>query len=364
MQIDFHHGVVYVIARLADFNHAQAEVIAYCSQYVDDATNSGTIKFKNGAMYSRISSAHKTLDYRNFSELENHRVWMPFHFLPGNGGKPAGQDPEGSFIQKVICRPGSAVAEQMLEACIADRDEPYGLHRLGVTLHVFADTWSHQLFAGVCDKVNSIALLDEKNEPDATFGARFKDFFGDLCDRAANCFISDVFPLGHGAALSQPDKPFLTWRYRDSQGNLIRRSNADIFAEAADAICRAMQCFRAGDARADVPGLRHADRDKIGRWLADLTDEDGATRHRKWLDLIGRGEFGFPPVQLHYIHKGQGSWKYLALGTEREEDLADEQFEYHPEFLTSDWKRFHDALRAHRFTVIHKILPRYGVCAA
>ncbi|MDA8142017.1 MAG: hypothetical protein M0036_25500 [Desulfobacteraceae bacterium] len=364
MQIDFHHGVVYVIARLADFSHAQAEVIAYCSQYVDDAVNSGTIKFDNGAMYSRISSAHKALDYRNFSELENQHVWLPFHFLPGNGGQPEEQNPDGSFIQKIICRPASPVARQMLEACIADRNERYGLHRLGVTMHVFADTWSHQRFAGVCHKANSITMLDENNKPNASFLDRIKKYFGDAFDRTANHFISDVFPLGHGAALSHPDKPFLAWQYKDNDGNTIRRSNTDIFAAAAHELCKAMQRFRAGSASADVPGLRAADRDKIGRWMADVQDCEGPDRHQKWLDLIGRGEFGFPAVKLQYRDKGPGSWKYRALGTERDVDLKDEVFTYTPAFLTSDWKLFHDALIAHRFIVIHKILPRFGICAA
>ena len=86
MQIDFHHTVTYVAARAAGFGHREGETIAYCAQYVDDAVNSGTIRFLNGAMYSRISSAHKMLDYRNFEKLANHHVWLPFHFLPGNGG--------------------------------------------------------------------------------------------------------------------------------------------------------------------------------------------------------------------------------------------------------------------------------------
>jgi hypothetical protein len=79
MQIDFHHGTTYVIARYAGFDHPQAEIIAYCSQYVDDATNSGTLTFDNGAMNHHISSYHNTLDYKNFNELSNHQVWIPFH---------------------------------------------------------------------------------------------------------------------------------------------------------------------------------------------------------------------------------------------------------------------------------------------
>jgi len=51
--------LTYIAARLAGFNRTKASIIAYSAQYVDDATNSGVIHFKNGAMYSRISSAHK-----------------------------------------------------------------------------------------------------------------------------------------------------------------------------------------------------------------------------------------------------------------------------------------------------------------
>src|SRR5262245_26632229 len=109
MQIDFHHGVTYVVARLAGFDHRESEIVAYAAQYVDDATNAGTLIFDNGAMYERISSAHKMLDYRNFEELANHRVWIPFHFLPGNGGMPAGTDPPGTFIDKLRCTPDSPV---------------------------------------------------------------------------------------------------------------------------------------------------------------------------------------------------------------------------------------------------------------
>ncbi|MDH3349420.1 MAG: hypothetical protein OEM02_15140 [Desulfobulbaceae bacterium] len=55
MQIDFHHAVTYVAARLAKFPVNDAKTISYSAQYVNDK-----------AMYSRINSAHKMLDYRNF----------------------------------------------------------------------------------------------------------------------------------------------------------------------------------------------------------------------------------------------------------------------------------------------------------
>ncbi len=132
MQIDFHHAVTYVVARLAGFGHREADVIAYCAQYVDDATNSGEIIFENGAMYGRICSAHKGLDYRHFDVLASRRVWVPFHFLPANGGKKAGENPYGTFIDKLVCGPDSHVLRDMVRMYIEKRGALFGLHRLGI----------------------------------------------------------------------------------------------------------------------------------------------------------------------------------------------------------------------------------------
>ena len=101
MQTDFHHAVTYVTARAADFDHLDAHKIAYCAQYVDDAVKTGVIAFQNKALYDRICSAHKMLDYRNMEALANHRVWLPFHFLPGNNGKKAADNPEQKFVEKM-----------------------------------------------------------------------------------------------------------------------------------------------------------------------------------------------------------------------------------------------------------------------
>ena len=130
MQIDFHHATTYVVARDAGFNHDDASVIAYASQYVDDATSTGTVYFDNRAVYNRISSAHKMLDKRNTEELANHYVWMSFHFLPGNGGLASGKNPGSSFIDKIVCTPDSQVAQEMVRDAILEKDHAYSLHRL------------------------------------------------------------------------------------------------------------------------------------------------------------------------------------------------------------------------------------------
>lgn len=357
MQIDGHHTLTYVVSRLAGLNHEDADIVAYSAQHVDDATNEGSIKFDNGAMYSRTSSAHRMVDYRNSSELANHRVWVPFHFLPGNGGLPAGKNPSGKFIDKLICKPDSYPARDMLKSMMDDRDKNYALHRLGITLHVYADTFAHQGFAGVnhkCNEVKDLSSGDITND---------HSFF----DKMKNYFVSTMFPLGHGASLSHPDKPFLKWRYRNGYGQLIKRDNHEIFCAAADAMCRVVQCFIAKDSSMSIEqqlGLSKEDKILIGKYLAEFTSQNGHERHAEWLKKISSGVFSFAAVQLEFKPKGKGSWKHQAIQQDKENDDDDDVFPYHPNFLHSNWKLFHDALQAHRFHILHDILPKYGICVA
>lgn len=364
MQIDFHHATTYVLARLAGFNHAEADIVAYSAQYVDDATNSGVIRFTNGALYRHISSAHKTADYRNLVELANHVVWIPFHFLPGNGGLPAGQNPAGGFVEKIICLPDSPVAQDMVRDCINDKDTPYSLHRLGITMHVYADTWAHQRFAGINGKVNDISMLEDVDNPSNKIVSRLKTFFGDVFDAKASKLVGDALPLGHGAALSFPDRPFLKWRYLDHQNKPVIRDNTLIFLDACDKMFQAMKRYRAGDANMQVPGIPESERKKIEQLFRSIQDEDGDKRHQKWLQAIADGYFSFSSEALTYIPKGKGSWKQQALGTQKAKDEKDEKFEFTDTFMTSNWKLFHDALQAHRFHILHQLLPRYDICAA
>jgi hypothetical protein len=357
MQIDGHHTMTYIAARLAGYGHKPASTIAYAAQYVDDATNSGVIYFKNNAMYSRISSAHKMLDYRNSDELANHKVWVPFHFLPGNGGMPAGENPDGSFIRKLVCYPDSHVARDMLRACAGDRDKPYSLHRIGITMHVYADTWAHQGFAGVNHKINEVRDIKSNNR------SLDKSFF----NKIANFFLSESFPLGHGAALSHPDRPSLIWKYINGLNEKIERNNQEIFMDAVDKMCRAMQCFRAKDVNMDLElmsGLPKEDARKILSLIKSIKGDSGENRHKKWIEEIHKGSFSFGPVDIDYTAKGKGSWKHKSIGQLAASDTGREVFVYRKTFLSSSWKHFHDALQAHRFDVLHDVLPKYGICAA
>jgi hypothetical protein len=360
MQIDFHHAVTYVAARAAEFEHADAETIAYCAQYVDDAVQTGTITFQNKALYERICSAHKMADYRNMEALANHRVWIPFHFLPGNDGQAAGHNPGQHFIKKVICTKDSPVARDMIAACIHDRHKPFSLHRLGISLHVYADTWAHRDFAGINNEINDISNLTDASDSGLDGQGMLSRFFGNLFDKTASKLVGDVMPLGHGAALCFPDLPYLKWRYKDRDGIKKERNNTRDFIEAADHLCQAMKKYRAGSDTTAVSGLDHDYKEKIKGLFKELVHEEGDERHAGWITAIRDGEFPFGPEILEYNATGKKSWKHMALGTTKN-SIA---YPWDKAFLTCNWKYFHDALLDHQFSLIHDILPRYGICAA
>jgi len=349
MQIDFHHAATYVLARLAGFDAEEGEIVAYAAQYVDDATDDEAIHFDNGARYSRISSAHRMLDYRNFESLAASRVWLPFHFLPGNQGLPAGEAPEGSFVERLVTIPNSSVAQDMIRATIADRDAPHGLQRLGIAMHVYADTWAHQGFVGLQHAINaSTELTGANGEPD-----------NEIVDRLKNYFINNALPLGHGTVLSHPDRPFLLWAYTNGRGERISRNNPDDYIDAAEQMCRAMQGYRAGSLDADLPGLTAADRHVIQRILREVRLDEAEERWGAWHHEIQAGSFSFGPATIEYVGEGEGSWEREALG-----EADGGRYAYREAFLESRWKRFHDALILHRYDVVHRILPRYGICTA
>src|ERR1700744_3699198 len=155
MNIDFHYGVVYVAARVGGMTPADACTVAHACQYVDDATTHGILRFKGGETFERFATAHKLFDYSNTENDQNRLVWTPFHFLPAA---------EGDTLEEMaVCRPDSEVAREVVRRAIRQRNTETGLHRLGVTLHTYVDTWAHQGFAGIESPWNRVHLLEAQD---------------------------------------------------------------------------------------------------------------------------------------------------------------------------------------------------------
>lgn len=356
MNIDFHHGVTYLVGRVAGFSHDEADIVAQSAQYVDDAISEGVVRFDNGSMYQRHATAHRALNYKNFAALGSRLVWVPYHFLPGNGGCPAGEVPKGSFIERLVTRPNSHVAQAMMTEVIRDAHRPYGLHRLGIAAHVFVDTWAHQGFAGVNHRINEVSQVRRDGQIDVTFAQKVSRFFDGWLHQA-------VPPIGHGAALSYPDRPFLRWSYVNGLGQQVVRDNPRDFVVAADELCRVFRRYRLRDSTTDVEGLPAALKDDFFNRFSQWDERDELVRHQRWLRALADDEFGIGRVDLRYVPEGEGSWKHAALAdpTERERGRV---YEYSDAFLSSNWKLFHDAAKAHRRSVVDDVLPQFGICVA
>jgi len=215
-----------------------------------------------------------------------------------------------------------------------------------------------------------------------------------------------VPPIGHGQVSTYPDRPFLHWRYEDSTGQAVERDNPADFMAAANRLCEEFQRYRLGDPDASVTCLDAVARDRLSTLIASATDDDGDARLRPWLAALAADHFGFGPSQPAYVGKGKGSWKHVALGeyylgwlqaaqrdmeaiplekrsllqrvgaklleagVEHTEALADHfniesvTYPFDPAFLSSHYKRFHDAAEEQRFAVFKKILPRFGIYEA
>lgn len=372
MQIDFHLGVTYVLCRLSGFSQQEADTIACSSQYVDDAINEGVIYFNNQALYSFISSAHRNLDYRNFKELQNHHVWIPFHFIPGNQFQENLLDEVPEFIQKLICRPNSPIAQLIMQNCIEHYHQPYALHLLGVCLHSFVDTWAHQGFAGVSHRINEVdEIFDASGDVDIKMidhrdrylrRGLHRPWWKKWLDFLQMNIVNGTAPVGHGPVLSYPDLPYLVWSYKNWRGETIIRNNPQDYMSAIHEVLKHLQQFRLKKNQAG-PDLHPEDLKKVEALLRETMIPEPLERLQIWKQKIQSGYFSFGTDTWNYSPEGEESWVYQALGFFDPQREKFTNIEYHDSFMNSNWKLAHDALIFHRFVILNEILPRYGLCA-
>ncbi|ARV18542.1 hypothetical protein AEP_01598 [Curvibacter sp. AEP1-3] len=356
MQIDFHHTATYVIARLAGFSHEDADIISYSAQYVDDSLTEGFIEFENGMRYQRFPTAHPTYDPQNLSNNNaNALSWQPFHFLPGNMGKPEGEGSETSYEERLICKPDSFIAKAMMKSAIADRGEPWGLHRLGISAHVFVDTFAHQEFVGLNHYLNEV-----------------KD--GSLCAATGEPLQKlHLPPMGHGQVNTYPDRPFLSWSYVKSYNEeIVKRENPAIFLNASVRLYEEFKRYLSGNAEAEITPMPQDKQTLLLDIFKSNTSEEEGVRHANWLAAVASDHFGFGAVSLSYDGKGNRSWKTQALGSNYFEKIKekfhstfgisqDVEVDDVNEFFSSNYKLFHDAAKQHRHTLITEIFPKFGI---
>lgn len=201
---EFHYYVVYWLSRRAGFGHPDCQVIAYSSQFVDNAVLGYAVSTPKGVYDTVI-----TQNYVFWNEATVRNAYLPFHFIPGGLVSAVAQRKDGAANPWNVV-PDSGPAKEILLDALKTRD----LYRVGIALHAYADTWAHQNFSARSEDWNRIDQLNP------------------------------IPCAGHAQALTSPDVLDGTWddpRLVPASG---RVSNRERFAKAAEKIYKYLRTFR------------------------------------------------------------------------------------------------------------------------
>jgi hypothetical protein len=212
MKIDAHYYAVLAFARAIGFNRKSARTIAYASQFVDDAkinhvvieghiphdVQYNTIEGKPSFFNIATCHSYTRIKTFNYSAMINNTA--AFHFVPGCNGN--------HFVKQLRCTEEGPVITGILREALVDDD----LVKLGVVLHAYADTFSHQGFSGLLSKVNDIEQVQILNDSGIVVD-KFKFILKWLKDAVSEQFDLLIPAYGHGQAMVYPDLPYLVWQY-------------------------------------------------------------------------------------------------------------------------------------------------------
>lgn len=223
---DMHYYCIGVLARSAGFKSEDALIIAYASQYVDDATESERIKIKVEGGYidfDPVRTAHIGLEAINWSVQK--RIYIPFHLIP-----PKPFHPQENEIFSYVTEADSLFSRLILEQAAIEPLEnwKYRLCRIGVALHTYTDAWGHQGFSGRYNKENNVESIHVYD--------RSKSKYEKLT--IENVLFDIGAQIAHTEAGYFPDITYPKWKYvcGCSPNSYIERDNIEIFLQAAHTI--------------------------------------------------------------------------------------------------------------------------------
>jgi hypothetical protein len=349
MRVDFHFYTIYASARAAGFKPDDAYIIAYASQYTDDEIREDKIYYEDGEVFDPFITGHAIFDPEAITERVCERVWVPFHFVPGSLGR--GDEvmlarANGPFVQKVI--------GEFFEYDL----RPDSLHMLGIILHVYADTWSHQNFMGMINDMNNISEVKVEGEEEGFI----EHHLSELKEKVKEYLVPN---LGHAQAGSIPDEPFRKWEYLDYNGMAQRVNNRERALDAAYHCYELQSRFLK-----QYPEFLHSEvipwdsiKEEIDRLFSFSGElKDCAT---EWGEAISERKLGFGPegkdINLIYDHS---EWYSLAVNETfkpNEQGFLEKRYTKTDIFDTSDWKYFNQAAAFYWANLYGKIAEDEGL---
>jgi hypothetical protein len=347
MQEDMHFYGVYALARAAGIEAHTAKRIAYASQFVDDAIDDEALILPNHQAILPTITSHKPIDYENAIPGDQWRVWIPFHFLPGN-------EPEsGTFIEKMVCRKDSVPARKMLLHALDPRNHDHWPYLIGIVAHVYADTFSHFGFIGIAHPWNKVKSdsIEASDSHSASIIHYIKRKFEDFKTRFAGDF-AEMIPVGHGPVATYPDRPYLKWRFQYEDGNyaeeVVDRDNVANFLDGCHGLYEFFSEFsQINPENQYISGPRawEAISHGVEKLLKNEAPRDG--RIEAWKEAISSGLFCHVSETDRELHYDPDLWR-LRVG----QDILGKG---------SDSYRFFKAAWLHRNYVLHELLPEIGL---
>jgi len=159
MDIEFHYWITGILAKEAGFAEAEAETIAYSTQFVDEDDVSLTVKDKStGETYVNFIS--QTMNILK-PKTELLRIYPIFHFVPGKPEAPSARRRDGK-MHLFNTTPNNRFVNQLLQDAFSS-SESIRLYRIGIATHAYEDTWAHQNFTGWYESFNAVGLSPMPN---------------------------------------------------------------------------------------------------------------------------------------------------------------------------------------------------------
>ncbi len=342
MEQDMHYYGIGFLARAAGIPKETAHRIAYASQYVDDSTESVAIRVGGGS-FDTVRTAH--LGFEAWSPTVHKTVYVPFHFLPSKPITRLGD----SYVTKA----DSEFARLVLKRALREKDVTDRIIAVGIAMHTYADTFSHEGFTGRDDDENRIRKL-ARWEDGEWRSADFSNLIGNLTKG-----------VGHMLAFNYPDLPWLRWRYeRRSSPGMRERNNPTAYLKALKAIHE----FFTGMPEAVEPGIEWRDIELSLKDIIAIESVALEPRILGWITLYGdrfrdargyrniRGYRYDPLMWRSQAVEPVGNFT-IAWDDLRPADLLLQKFKPRPGFLSSNWARFHNMALKQRHFVQQRIVP-------
>ncbi|GBC60412.1 hypothetical protein DENIS_1364 [Desulfonema ishimotonii] len=358
MQIDMHYYGTYAMARAAGIRRDAAAIIATAAQFTDDNASKDSIEFRDGGRLDAEATAHHAIDRKNIDAEDQRKIWVPFHFLPGN---------QGNFLtEKLVCRKDSDIAKQMVRFNLSLADQPYALPLMGITAHVYADTFAHYGFSGISSRRNKIhgnsfKFDDIDPEMEKYIRGKEKKFEENYPDEGGflpniKSWFAEKFSgaLGHGAALTFPDRPYLKWsfEYEEPEKGSGLRDNPATYLEGCEALHKLFRDF--ATARQDCAETAFAEFSDIKGEVEKILNLQAPKKDRikAWQDASTTGNlFATGPEKIPLYRKHNWHNQRENLVREKDSSKTRELSVYN----------FYQAAAVYRTYVLRVLLPSKGL---